>query len=315
MDFDLLLTIALEVILPVIIMAGLGYVLGRFRVLEPEPVAKLYMSVFAPALAFVKLTEAQLSGADFGRVFAFCFIAVVVLFAVARFASVFLGHDRGMRGAFANSVIMYNSANYGLPVQELAFPGLGSVIQPIVLMAQTLACFSLGTFNAASNSPSLWATLKRVLALPLTWALVLGALFRVGGITGKEISDAVPMLWTPLEYFQRALVPVALLSLGVQLSRVRIRGKVRNISVATALRLLLGPLVGLGIGVLLGLRGDLLAVLVVSLSFPSAVFSSVLATEFRNHAEYAAAAVFVSTVVSIVTVTMTIYLARVYLLP
>lgn len=314
MNVDLLINIALGIIAPVIIMAGVGFVVGWLRVVEPEPIAKIYMTIFAPSLAFTKLLDVSLSGSELGQVFLFCFTSVAILVVLARLTSAGLRHDRGMRGAFANSVIMYNSANYGLSVQELAFPGLGSVIQPIVLMAQTTICFSLGSFNAASNSPSLWGTVKRVLGMPLTWALAIGAACRLAGVTGSDLKTGLPMLWTPLLYFSAALIPVALLSLGVQLSRVRVHGKMLNISLGCLLRLLVAPVVGLAVGyLLLGIRGELLAILVVSISFPTAVFSSVLATEFRNHEDYAAAVVFVSTVLSIVTVTVVIYLAKVYL--
>jgi len=313
MNVDALMEIALGVIAPVILMAAVGFLLGRLRVVEPEPVARIYMTVFAPALAFKALLAQDLSGDDLGRVLLFCFISVGVLMLLAHAGSRALRHDRGMRGAFVNSIILYNSANYGFPVQELAFPGLGPVIQPIVLMTQNLVAFTLGPFNAASNSPSLWATAKRLATMPLTWALVLGAVLHLAGLTWDGLRRDVPILWTPLNYFQGALVPVALLSLGVQLSRVRIRGKILNITVGTVLRLLVAPLVGLAVGLALGIRAELLAVLVVSISFPSAVFTSVLATEFKNHEEYAAAVVFVSTVISIVTVTLVIYLTRVYL--
>lgn len=313
MDIAQLTKIAAEVIAPVIVMAGVGFLLGWRRVLEPEPIARIYMAVFAPSLAFVKLLGAELSGAQLGQILLFCFISVAILIVLARLVSGALHHDRGMRGAFANSLIMYNSANYGLPVQKLAFPGLGAEIQPIVLMTQNLVGFTLGSFNAASNSPSLLATARQVLMMPLTWGLAAGALCRLASITPGQLEADVPMLWRPISYFSDALVPVALLSLGVQLSRVKLRGKVLILLLGSALRLLVAPLVGLAVGWLLGLRGELLAVLVVSLSFPTAVFSAVLATEFKNHEDYAAAVVFVSTVMSIVTVTLVIYLTKVYL--
>lgn len=324
MDVAVLTKIALGVIAPVIVMAGVGFLLGWRRLIEPEPIARLYLMVFVPALAFVNVVDASLSGEQLGQVVGFCFLSVVALMVLSRLGSAVLKHDRGMRGAFANSIILYNSANYGLPVQKLAFPKLsdvgptsgmhGAAIQPIVLITQSFVAFTLGAFNAASNSPGFLATLKQVFRMPLTWALLVGAAFHLSGITTGDIREHAPMLWYPIDYFQKALVPVALLSLGVQLASVRLRGKVLNLALACGLRLLVAPLLGLGVGLLLGIHGPLLAILVVSISFPTAVFSSVLATDFRNHADYAAAAVFLSTVLSIVTVTVVIYLSQVYLL-
>ncbi|MBN2582291.1 MAG: AEC family transporter [Planctomycetes bacterium] len=334
MNTDLLIRIALEIILPVLVMAGVGFLVGWRRMVEPEPIAKVYMTIFAPALAFCSVVNAELTAERLGQVFLFCFTSVAILYLLSQAVSRLMGHDRGMRGAFINSVVIYNSANYGLPVQELAFPqspaggaGIyGSAIQPIILLTQNIVGFTLGAFNAASDSPSLLSTLKRVVLMPLTWGVIIGLAVRACGLTVQDLQQHVPMIWQPLVYFRNALVPVALLSLGVQLSRVRIHGKVLNISVGVFLRLIVGPLVGLCVGLglralgaylgssLLVIENRLLAILVVSLSFPTAVFSAVLATEFRNHPDYAAATVFVSTVLSIVTVTAAIYLAHVHLL-
>lgn len=338
MDTQLLSTIALGVIAPVLVMAGVGFLLGWFRVVEPGPIAKLYMNIFAPALALVNVVDARLTGEQFGQVVIFNMVCLAALLVLTRAASAALGHDRAMRGTFANSVVLYNSANYGLPVQELAFPKAeavdgvhGSVIQPIVLIVQSATAFSLGPFNAASNAPGLLATLRRMALMPMIWALVLGMMLRSAGVTVEHLQTHVPMIWTPITYFQAALVPVALLSLGVQLSRVRIHGKVLNIALGSSLRLLVGPLVGLAVGLamrwlgglvgtgplagLLSVSDPLLAILIVSISFPTAVFTSVLATNFRNHEDYAAATVFVSTVGSIITVTAVIYLTKTALWP
>lgn len=316
MDIEQLTRIATEVIAPVIVMVGVGYLIGWLRVIEPEPISAVYMAVFAPAMAFKGWLAADLSGDVLARVCLFSGLAAAVLYAISYAVSLAMRHDRGMRGAFINSTILYNSANYGLPVQEMAFGALGQVVQPLVLMVQSLIAFTAGSFNAASNSPSLRATVKQVLRMPVIWALALGAVIHSTGYSWDDLHEDLPMIWSPLNYFQGALVPVALLSLGVQLSRVKIHGKALNIAVACFLRLLIGPLVGLAIGYpLLGLRGEMLAILVVSVSFPSAVFSSVVATSFKNHEDFAAAQVFISTVISIVTVTLVIYLSKVYLLP
>ncbi|NIA21788.1 MAG: hypothetical protein GWP05_07470 [Anaerolineaceae bacterium] len=325
MDTEQLTLIAMKVIAPVIVMLAIGFVLGWRKIIEPEPLARMYLFIFAPALIFVNMVSADMTGTQLGQVLLFCFTSVAILFLLAQGVSRLLGHDRGMRGAFTNSIIIYNSANYGLPVQQQAFGDFGGAIQALVLVTQSLTGFTLGMFMAASNSPSLAATIKRIIKVPIIWGLIIGALCRSVGL-GAERIETVPLVWVPLKTLAVALVPVALLSLGAQLSRVKIHGKMLNISVGVFMRLIVGPAVGLGVGLALRVLGAqlgyeflmisdrLLAVLVVSISFPTAVFSAVLATEFRNNADYAAAAVFVSTLISIMTVTAVIYLANIHLL-
>ena len=76
------------------------------------------------------------------------------------------------------------------------------------------------------------------------------------------------------------------------------------------LRLLIAPAVGLGLIFAFGLRGFMAQVLLISTSSPTAVNCMLLCLEFDNHPDYAAKAVFYSTLLSPITVTGVIYLAQ-----
>jgi predicted permease len=82
-----------------------------------------------------------------------------------------------------------------------------------------------------------------------------------------------------------------------------------------ALRLLVGPVLSFALVIgmkMLGapLHGDLAQALVTSASYPTAVNSALVAIEYDNEPEFASAAVFYSTLVSAITVSLTIYLVR-----
>jgi hypothetical protein len=77
------------------------------------------------------------------------------------------------------------------------------------------------------------------------------------------------------------------------------------------LRLMVGPILSGFIIWLLGIQGALAQSLLISTSFPTAVNSALLAMEFDNEPEFAAAVVFYSTMFSAVTVSVVIYAAKV----
>jgi len=76
------------------------------------------------------------------------------------------------------------------------------------------------------------------------------------------------------------------------------------------LRLLAGPVIGLGLIYAFGLTGFLAQMLLISTASPTAVNCMLLCMEFENHPDYAARAVFYSTLLSPLTVTLVIYLAQ-----
>ena len=76
------------------------------------------------------------------------------------------------------------------------------------------------------------------------------------------------------------------------------------ILLASGLRLLLGPLIALGLVVLLGLSGLTRQVAIVQSAMPTAVVTGVLASEFGADTEFVTATILVSTVTSVATLTI-----------
>ncbi len=114
----------------------------------------------------------------------------------------------------------------------------------------------------------------------------------------------------PMEYFNSALVGLALLTLGVQLSQAKSRQSASRISWALGVRLLGGPLVAWLLARLFGFQGEAAAVMILSSAFPTAVNTALLAHEFNADSEFAATAVFYSTLLSMITVTLLIVILR-----
>jgi hypothetical protein len=116
--------------------------------------------------------------------------------------------------------------------------------------------------------------------------------------------------WEVIVSIKDAFIPLALLTLGAQLGLVVKDRQKYPVTWSVALRLLLSPAVALGLIYLLGLHGFLAQVLLISASAPTAVNCMLLCLEFDNHPDYAARAVFYSTLLSPITVTLTIFLAQ-----
>jgi predicted permease len=105
-------------------------------------------------------------------------------------------------------------------------------------------------------------------------------------------------------------IPGMLALLGLQLSRVKLRGRLQPILAATGIRLLIGPVVGFTLATLIGLTGTTFNVAIVQASMPTAVLASALATQFGSDAEFTSAVTFVSTLLSVITLSILILLLR-----
>ncbi|MDY7082925.1 MAG: AEC family transporter, partial [Halobacteria archaeon] len=66
-----------DAILPVLSIAGVGYILGRFRDIDAKPLSTITIYVLAPALVFDSLVGTEIGGVTGAKV---AFSAVVMTF-------------------------------------------------------------------------------------------------------------------------------------------------------------------------------------------------------------------------------------------
>ncbi|MCA9969724.1 MAG: AEC family transporter, partial [Anaerolineales bacterium] len=138
---------------------------------------------------------------------------------------------------------------------------------PVILYTGGIFIASLGQLR--------WRdTLNRLLRMPPIYAAVLAVV-----VYSFQIPVPAPLL-RGIEVAGAGAIPVLLLVLGMQMARARGQFSSRLALPTIALRLLLAPIVAVGIAQLLGLQGLGRATSIVEASMPPAVFTIVLATEF-----------------------------------
>jgi predicted permease len=100
-----------------------------------------------------------------------------------------------------------------------------------------------------------------------------------------------------------ATIPAMLVLLGIQLRSTRLHGRMMPITLATALRLLIGPILAIALLPLFGLAGTASQAITLQAGMPTAVLATVLAVEFDAEPAFATAAVFATTLLSPLTLT------------
>ena len=299
-----------QVIAPIFAMIALGYAVQKYIGLDLKTLTSLNFYVFIPAFLFVRIYESTLSGAELGRIALHFALFFPTLGLIAWIAATVMGFGDRLKRAFTASVVFYNSGNYGIPVAQLAFAGaaLPLQVQAAMVMMQNISNFTLGLFLiAGGRGGRARDTLGEVFKLPMIYVLVIAGAMRALGL-------GVPLpINTALHYIEGALVPIAVVTLGAQMAGLQTPRFGRALLLSLTLRLVAAPILGFAIVWALGIRGLLGEALMVSTSFPTAVNSALLALQFDNEPEFAAAAVFYSTLASAVTVSATIWVARVWL--
>jgi hypothetical protein len=209
-----------------------------------------------------------------------------------------------------------------LPIAEALYGGAGVRVVLLCNVGAQLALWSLGVWilhgniaqalrNLATNI-GLWATAGGIVAaLAVPGLRGLGNLHTAsgpGGLAGAAVLDALTMLGS-------LTIPLSLLAIGAQLGALpsSLHRLPTPLWGVVLVRLLLAPLATIAAGLLLAQAGYRLPditrrVVVLVASMPVALVCSVIAERYGGDTQLAAQAVFLSTLLSLVTVPALFYL-------
>jgi len=136
-----------------------------------------------------------------------------------------------------------------------------------------------------------------LLKIPTVYAVLLALVF-------LQMGWALPLpVARTVDLFAGATIPLMLVMLGLMLQQVEWNGQVRGLWVAGGMRLLVSPVIAVGVGALFGLQGVMKQAGLLEAAMPTAVMAIVLATEFEVEPSFVTAAVFTSTLLCPLTLT------------
>lgn len=294
-------------VLPLSAMIAVGIIMQRAFSLDIKTLSKLNFYVFSPAIMFQLLYETEIAASLFGQVMLFVLLFMIAQYILAEAVFRARGASAGRRAAMRNSVLFYNSANYGIPLNQLVFAGNPYTlsIQVLIMMVQSLVPNTYGVYAVNAHKANWREIMRVVLSLPTIYVIPLALLLRAFEVPIPSYIEA------PIGYLASAFFGTALLTLGVQLGSMSWRIKrahVVDVGLAAALRLAAGPALAWLVTLPFGFDSLTSATLIVSSAVPTSLSSVLLAVEFDNEKEFASQAVFVSTLLSVITVTIVIAL-------
>jgi predicted permease len=300
---QLFFTISGQVILPIMLVIAAGAVLHRRFQFDQNTLSKLIFNYYLPAVAFIKMYEANVSSGLVARIIAFLLLQFMLMLAISRIISKLLKFRRELSGSFANSVVLTNCSNIGIPVNDLVFrhDPLAMAMQMIVVLFEIIVTFTVGLFHVGASRNGLKQTLLHFAKMPVLYALLLGLL---GNVCNLHLPDFITI---PMHNVANGLLSVALVAIGMQVAFGMGRKLSAIVWLSGLLRLVISPLIALLVIWTLGLEGITAQAMLLASSIPTSRNSVSLAMEYNNEPEFAAQTVLLSTLFSPLTLTAAIY--------
>jgi len=289
--------IFLNNILPAFLVIGAGVILGKWLHVDKRSISRMAIYVLTPCLIFSSIIENTITATTFGRMFMYVIILTGILCLVSWGVGKALRWPARTVDALILSVAFVNAGNFGLSMILLAYGEEGLELATVFFVASNLVGNTASAFFAARSKAGGPKALLQVFKLPGLYAFCLAILLRALHLgLPTPVNSAVSLIG-------RGSVPVMLLLLGIQLSQTQIGKRYGQMAVGVILRLLVGPLLALGLAATIGLDGLARNVAVAEASTPTAVTSALMAIEFEGDAEYVTGVIFFSTLLSALTLT------------
>jgi len=285
--------------LPVISLVMVGYFLKRIHVIRSEDgplLSRLILTVTLPAVIFLSVSRADVDPLSLGLLALFSFLISLSLRLLSGRLTTWLKLEPSIAGVIILGSMVMNLGTFLFPVIQTVYGQEG---------ASRLAAFDIGNSFMASGygfyiascygdkSPCGVAnSFKKVAALPILWAVILGLIVNLTGIVLPEFLVKV------LSPVSAANTPLAMIALGVFVNFKFPRWKLMALTVF--LRMGIGFLLGQAIVLLFNLQGLDRVIVTMGSAVPIGMVPLVYASSEGLDTEFAAACISLSIIVGVI---------------
>lgn len=285
-------------VLPVLFIGGIGYLVGRMRSLDLAPISGLAVAVLVPAVTFDSLARAALPRDLLLQLLLHVALQMAAIWLLTVLVARLLGWRGPAQGALLLATLFSNSGNIGLPLSYFAFGEEGFGIAGGWFAIMAIGSSTIAPYLAARARGGVRQAIANVARQPILYAAAAGLAVNLSGWSlPGPVAKASQLL-------AAGSVATMLLLVGLQLARMTLHHELPGAAVASSIRLLAVPFIAWIAARVVGLEGTALAVAVLQASAPVAVTSALWALEFNARPALVSAAVVLSTLASVVTLTV-----------
>jgi predicted permease len=290
----------IDVIVPVFALIGIGFYLGKKNPnYDTSFITNFAANFGSPGIAFYAITSTGIGFNLFINYFAYTLLAIIGFSIIGVIILKFQKKDYITE---LPPLILPNCGNMGLPICLFAYGQLGLGVASAISAVVIISHFTFGIFLASKK-----INFKVFLESVPVYAVLIAVGFLYFNIKPPKFVENTAFL---LAYATIALI---LMSLGIALTKLKVFS-IKNALYSSFARLILGPLIGLGLIYFFDLKGVPAGVLLIQCSMPSAILNYLVGSMYSSKkvVNSIAGTIVVSTVGSFLTIPIIVFIALKY---
>ncbi len=291
----------------------------------------MVFKVFLPVLLFKNVYDLDSLSQINLKAIAYCLFAVLLLCLIGYVTAKLTAKNRNQVGVMTQCTFRSNYAIIGIPLAE-TLGGASAAAFASILSATAIPLFNvlavilLSHYSEDEHNASVKATIKKAAKNPLIIGVLLGVavvIFRQLLPVNENMEPVfslrrdLPFAYSAISSIAKGASPLAMIVLGARFDFTAVKGLFRQIVTATTLRLIVAPLVGIGLAVFLSETLGLFSLSVIEypalislFSTPVAVSSAVMVGEIGGDEQLAGQLVVWTSVFSMLSMFAVIFIMK-----
>ena len=297
-NIDGIILVFLNVVTPVFILVVIGFFVGPRLNIEARSLSRTAYFVFIPAFVSNIISESKIYFEQAFQMLSFIFATQIAVAFLGFLVGKVLRQSREITAAFVMIATFGNVGNFGLPLIVFRLGETARTSATIYFVATVffsfIICVGVASWVRSGGLTAIFSVFRTPALIALIPALVFNIfnievpipLSRISGLLGQ------------------AMIPVMLITLGIQMSEITHIKINLNVFAACTVRLIGGPLLAVLLVPYFGLEGLERSTGILQAAMPAAVLVSIIAMEFKLLPEFVTTTVLFSTLYSILTLTV-----------
>ena len=305
MSLSLLASTFANNLLPILLLSGAGFTLGKLLPVDSRTIGRVVFYIFAPMLVFNLLLQNDIKLGEAASVVLFTVSMILIMGGITLALGLSMKLERPVIMAVLIATMFGNTGNYGLPLVSFAFGENALRYAGLYFVTTSILFNTIGILIASLGHMNFKDAMLGLLRVPTVYGVLFAFL-----LNGFNIELPIALSRT-IDLAAGGSIPMMIVLLGIELSRVQWSNSLRGVGLSVSLRLLVAPIVALVLSPFLGMQGGVWQAGVTQASMPAAVNTTILAAEYKLDSSLVTAIVFIGTLLSPLTLTpLLVFLGR-----
>ena len=293
MDFRIIIVS----IIVMILIGALSKKIGLLKEEDVETLNNIVINIALPCMIFNALYTADVSLLPRLSILTVYMLITSLIVGILTYLLLkSFGWDKKKIWSIVIVVVLGNTGFLGYPITQGIFGNEGMIRAVFCDISTSIIFVFLSFILILIFDGEIKVALKKILTFLPLWSIILGIAFNIFSIPITSLGSTV------VTYLAGATIPLIMISLGLSLKLEGLKNHFKEVSLASAIKLIVYPLIALGVLSLLNITGFEHTIGFIEATMSSAMIGLVLSITYKLDWELTSDCIFTSTLFSLVTI-------------